>query len=599
MKSKLFIVALATAAGTAFAQNAIVNNLPGTFVNIAGLPGAQAVFNGAVANDDVNVAVTTSVTNSMFASTTARICTNGFVQFGGTAGATTYLNTTIAAGTVSPVAPATSQALFPFWDDMLLPANSGRNVYKIEGPAASFGLPAARGNVLIIQWDNVAHYNAGAAVGAATYQVQIFQNIVNNVAAQMLYSDVMFENALFDEGVSATIGYAAGTNGGPASVNNVLYSFNTAGSVHAGDVLSLLIPATSLPPTVSGSANPAGSQAGDTVLYTANASPGLNPTSTALAVRGDLSAVGGPTNAAFHDDGLAGDVTAGDGVFSYRYTIPPATPVGAYSVGLTVSDAQGRSGTGTISGNIFVPPASTDLGQIGAGAGGSQVVTTVDVGIVPAGITWLKFSIGTNVLNASTNYLDIDTEPTVPDGPALIGSINDTELGLYTSAGVFHSTDDDDGSDYHSQLTYGDSTNVRPAIGNAAAAGGNGRDGSLNAGSYYMAVGCFNSVFATNFNATSTSNATGTVQVNFRTNIPGGGGPACGLADVGRVGGAPGADAHLDNNDFVVFIDYFFSQNALADQGSTGGTPGADGVWDNNDFIVFIDNFFNAPASCR
>ncbi|HZW06832.1 MAG TPA: DVUA0089 family protein, partial [Phycisphaerales bacterium] len=79
----------------------------------------------------------------------------------------------------------------------------------------------------------------------------------------------------------------------------------------------------------------------------------------------------------------------------------------------------------------------------------------------------------------------------------------------------------------------------------------------------------------------------------------GGRGNVCGAADLGSVGGVAGADNHLDNNDFVVFIDFFFAHNALADQGSTGGVPGSDGVWDNNDFVVFIDNFFNAPASCR
>ncbi|HYD01728.1 MAG TPA: choice-of-anchor tandem repeat NxxGxxAF-containing protein [Phycisphaerales bacterium] len=67
---------------------------------------------------------------------------------------------------------------------------------------------------------------------------------------------------------------------------------------------------------------------------------------------------------------------------------------------------------------------------------------------------------------------------------------------------------------------------------------------------------------------------------------------ACGAADLASTGGTPGYDGALDNNDFVVFIDYFFAQNPLADQGSTGGVPGADGAFDNNDFVVFIDNFF-------
>jgi hypothetical protein len=66
----------------------------------------------------------------------------------------------------------------------------------------------------------------------------------------------------------------------------------------------------------------------------------------------------------------------------------------------------------------------------------------------------------------------------------------------------------------------------------------------------------------------------------------------CGPADVGGPGGAPGADGLLNNNDFVVFIDLFFSHAPAADMGGTGGVAGADGSFDNNDFVVFIDRFF-------
>ncbi len=65
--------------------------------------------------------------------------------------------------------------------------------------------------------------------------------------------------------------------------------------------------------------------------------------------------------------------------------------------------------------------------------------------------------------------------------------------------------------------------------------------------------------------------------------------------DVGSTGGVPGGDGARDNNDFIVFIDYFFTANPLADVGRTGGVPGSDGVFDNNDFVVFIDQFF-APC---
>ncbi|HYD02479.1 MAG TPA: GC-type dockerin domain-anchored protein [Phycisphaerales bacterium] len=81
--------------------------------------------------------------------------------------------------------------------------------------------------------------------------------------------------------------------------------------------------------------------------------------------------------------------------------------------------------------------------------------------------------------------------------------------------------------------------------------------------------------------------------IGVNANLTAAGTPAgCGPADVGSQGGAPGADGQLDNNDFVVFIDYFFSSNPLADLGRQGGQPGSDGQWNNNDFVVFIDEFF-------
>ncbi|MDP1662861.1 MAG: GC-type dockerin domain-anchored protein, partial [Phycisphaerales bacterium] len=66
----------------------------------------------------------------------------------------------------------------------------------------------------------------------------------------------------------------------------------------------------------------------------------------------------------------------------------------------------------------------------------------------------------------------------------------------------------------------------------------------------------------------------------------------CGPADLAQQGGLSGFDGLLDNNDFIVFIDLFFDQNAYADFGQQGGIAGADGTFDNNDFIVFIDRFF-------
>ncbi|MFT3683635.1 MAG: GC-type dockerin domain-anchored protein [Phycisphaerales bacterium] len=67
---------------------------------------------------------------------------------------------------------------------------------------------------------------------------------------------------------------------------------------------------------------------------------------------------------------------------------------------------------------------------------------------------------------------------------------------------------------------------------------------------------------------------------------------SCGQADLGSQGGVPGSDGALDNNDFIVFITYFFNSNPAADLGTTAGLPGSDGLYNNNDFIAFINLFF-------
>jgi microcystin-dependent protein len=67
-------------------------------------------------------------------------------------------------------------------------------------------------------------------------------------------------------------------------------------------------------------------------------------------------------------------------------------------------------------------------------------------------------------------------------------------------------------------------------------------------------------------------------------------------ADLGTQGGIAGHDGVYDNNDFIAFIELFFSHNAQADTGIQGGLPGHDSMWDNNDFVVFIDRFF---AGCN
>jgi hypothetical protein len=153
-------------------------------------------------------------------------------------------------------------------------------------------------------------------------------------------------------------------------------------------------------------------------------------------------------------------------------------------------------------------PASTDLGTL---SNGNLNVPNISIG---AGqIVWYRFTLTNPIPAGGSVFLDIDTE-----GSALAPT-NDTELGLYDSAGNLIANDDDDGTDFLSQLTFG-STTPRRAPGNGAAY--NGRDGALNAGTYYLSVSGYNTAFgATGWNVTSTSTYTGTANLNLSHGVLG------------------------------------------------------------------------------
>ncbi|HYE60667.1 MAG TPA: lectin-like protein [Phycisphaerales bacterium] len=239
----------------------------------------------------------------------------------------------------------------------------------------------------------------------------------------------------------------------------------------------------------------------------------------------DLAQVGG-TSQALNDSGVNGDVTAADGVWSVAFTMPTAAAGGTYNLPLTVTDVSSNSATGSASVRVIAAPGNAaDLGTLANG------VTTFSDSLTTTEVKWVKFTIA-NEVGAST-FLDIDTE-----GSAMAPN-NDTELGIYDSNGNLVATDDDDGSNLLTALSFGAASPARPAFGNGVAY--NGRDGAtLAAGTYYMAYAGFNSVFnATEWSVTSPSTYAGPVQINLRLGaVPTGGVPTT-FTDLGTIGTNP------------------------------------------------------------
>ena len=141
-----------------------------------------------------------------------------------------------------------------------------------------------------------------------------------------------------------------------------------------------------------------------------------------------------------------------------------------------------------------VPTTIADLGALDG--------DTTASGSYSDSVVWISFEA------SDFSYLDIATM-----------SDNDTELGLYDSAGNLIANDDDDGVGLLSVLTFGTGSGLE--LGDSFNLGGDGiadgEDGGLADGLYYLAIGDFNTIFgATGFDVTA-GIGTGDFDVTFYT----------------------------------------------------------------------------------
>jgi hypothetical protein len=318
-----------------------------------------------------------------------------------------------------------------------------------------------------------------------------------------------------------------------------------------------------------------------------------NPTGNGASFRGqDGTVAGGTGNLAANTQYYIAVVGGNAGTHGSTFNAASGAAANTGSV-----TARVRAWSANAPTEIPTPPPATDLGRIGTVPIGSDGVITRTIGVTgPGQLNWFKFATGADLTTAGTNYMDIDTEGTQPTQTAASnGSLQDTEIGVYTSAGALVNDDDDSGSNQRSLLSFGSNVS-RPAVvtpGSPAGLARTGQDtpvGGLLAGTYYIAVGNFDVVFVTNFEVTTTNTVAtaGDIVLNFRTNLPGG----CGFSDVASAGQVLGADGELTADDIIVFIGWFFTTDTRADIAGAGQTVGADGQFTADDIILFINRFF-------
>jgi len=163
------------------------------------------------------------------------------------------------------------------------------------------------------------------------------------------------------------------------NINNVDFNVTTPAPRNAATAANACNISTPTSPSGTGLASPSLVSTGESTLLTVAVTPGLNPTSTALAVVGNLSAIGGAADQAFYDDGSHGDATAGDRMFSFVTSIAGGTSTGAKIIGIGVADGQSRSASLSISVNV------TNITRIHDIQGGGTVSPIVGTDVTKIG----------------------------------------------------------------------------------------------------------------------------------------------------------------------------------------------------------------------
>jgi len=130
-------------------------------------------------------------------STAIRVGNNGGLLFNATSGDLPFSNSPLDSASVNNL-------IVPFWDD--IDDETGNVYYKTVGTA-----PNRR---FVIEWHNRPHYNN---IGNATFELILYEG-TNNIKFQ--YQDVVFGDAAYDYGASATVGIRG------SGSNYLQYSYN-------------------------------------------------------------------------------------------------------------------------------------------------------------------------------------------------------------------------------------------------------------------------------------------------------------------------------------------------------------------------------------
>ena len=239
------------------------------------------------------------------------------------------------------------------------PRNSSDDIHTCGGVGNPSGVGAANPNSVVPGGSTLLTVSVTPGSAPPSTGITVTGNlaVIGGSATQQFFDNATNGDVTAGDNVfswQATV--AAGTTGG---VKSLPISIADAEARQASTNISLTIQAPANP-AVTGGANPSTIAQGGTVTLTGNVSSGILPASTGLAVTADLSSIGGLASQQFYDDATHGDAVANNNVFTFQTVVPPATTTGIKNLPVTVTDAQGRLGSGTITLNVTGPAGPHD-----------------------------------------------------------------------------------------------------------------------------------------------------------------------------------------------------------------------------------------------
>ena len=159
------------------------------------------------------------------------------------------------------------------------------------------------------------------------------------------YLDTATDYVLFDAGASGTI--SGSFNNIPLWSGATPYNAANYTVVNVGNTNVVLRYSSSTPLIGVGAASPS-TGVHQPYLLTVTVTSGSPIPSTGINVTANLSSIGGLASQVFYDDGTHGDVSAGDNVFTLAYAMPGVIATGLKTLPFTVTDAEARTASSSI-----------------------------------------------------------------------------------------------------------------------------------------------------------------------------------------------------------------------------------------------------------